>query len=240
MWDGNTKNTRRVRTTTDGHDRADVKEARDVFLERMSQLERRMAKYSGDDCEIITPPRLQPGERELILLVHDECSVHVNDDENAQWVEEGRGHALKRKNKGALMNISLFLDEKGGRLKLSDREYVEFKRANPDSDLPQMTTVYMKCGAKHATSQTGKTVLGVEHDGYWKNTHVLAQIKNAVKLFKLKHPGAQGLWLFDNSTGHNAFNDDPLIANPSHMNYKPGGKQAESHEINRLERSTTT
>ena len=212
-------------TYYDGHERSDVKQAREVFLDRMTQLERRMAKYSGEDCEVVTPPTLQPGERELILVVHDECSVHANDDEAAQWVEEGRGHAIKQKSKGALMNISLFLSEKGGRLKLSDREYAEFKRANPDSDLPKMAAVYMKCGAKHATSKTGKTVLGIPHDGYWKNAHVLAQIKHAVKLFELKHPGAQGLWLFDNSTGHNAFNEDALIANPSHMNFKPGGKQ---------------
>ena len=73
----------------DGHERPDVKETHTVFLARMSQLERLMSKYSGDNCDVVTPPpQLQPGERELTLVSHDECSVHVNDDENVRWVEE--------------------------------------------------------------------------------------------------------------------------------------------------------
>ena len=208
----------------DGHERPDVKEARTVFLRRMRQLERRMQKYDGDDCDIVRVPDLEPDEKELVLVVHDECSVHANDDENAQWVEEGRGHALKKKHKGDLVNISLFLSEDKGRLKLTDQEYAQYKRINPGTDLPQQAAVYMKCGAKHATAKTGKTVLGVAHNGYWTNAHVLEQVKIAVKIFEIKHPGKIGLFLFDNSTGHNAYAADALIAH--HTNYRPGGKQS--------------
>ena len=207
----------------DGHERPDVKEARKVFLQRMLSLERRMQKYEGEDCDQILSPTLRAGEKELVLVVHDECSVHANEDESAMWVEKGKGHALKSKSRGALLNISAFLSEERGLLRFTDDEYRQFKLANPGSDLPQGAEIFMKCGAAHSTARTGQTVLGIAHDGYWKNAHVLEQIKIAVKVFEATHPGKQGLFLFDNSTGHNAYNEDALIAH--HMNYKPGGKQ---------------
>ena len=210
-------------TYYDGHERPDVKEARKVFLARMKQLEKRMQKYEGNDCSQVRAPNLDDGESELVLVAHDECGCHANDDESAMYVEKGRGHALKKKNKGSLLNISLFLSEQCGPLRMTDVQYAQYKQANPDSDLPQTSTVFMKCGAKHATSRTGKKVLGISHDGYWKNAHVLKQIEIAVKVFEATHPGKKALFLFDNSTGHNAFVDDALIAH--HMNYRPGGNQ---------------
>lgn len=35
------------------------------------------------------------------------------------------------------------------------------------------------------------------------------------------------VWIFDQSSGHNAFSEDALVA--SHMNVKPGGKQPAMH-----------
>ena len=66
-------------------------------------------------------------------------------------------------------------------------------------------------------------VLGIAHNGYWTNAHVLAQCKIAVRVFEAKHPNKIGRFLFDNSTGHNANANDALIAH--RMNYRPGGKQ---------------
>ena len=207
----------------DGHERADVKEARVIFLKRMKEYEKRMQRYEGEECNEVRTPNLPAGKSELVLVVHDECGCHANEDEDAMYVEEGKGHALKQKSKGALLNISMFLSEERGRLRFTDREYAQFKRENPHSDLPQSSAIFMKCGAAHSTARTGKTVLGIPHDGYWKNSHVLAQIRIAVDVFEATHPGKKALFLFDNSTGHNAYVEDALIAH--HMNYRPGGKQ---------------
>ena len=61
----------------DGHERPDVREARKVFLDAMQEFEKLMCKYSGDDCEIVTPPNLPAGQQELVLVVHDESTVYA-------------------------------------------------------------------------------------------------------------------------------------------------------------------
>ena len=119
--------------------------------------------------------------------------------------------------------MSFFLSEEKGLLKCSDAQYAAYKRANPTSDMPQDSGVKMKSGAAHATAKTGEQILGIDHNGYWTGEHVLAQCRNAVRVFEVTHPGKVGLFLFDNSTGHNAFAEDALIAH--HMGYRPGGKQ---------------
>ena len=81
----------------------------------------------------------------------------------------------------------------------------------------------MKCGSKYATAKTGKTYLGVAHDGWWTNDLVIAQLNQALEIFDITHPGQVGVFLFDNSTGHNAYAADALIA--GRMGALPGGKQ---------------
>ena len=182
-----------------------------------------MCKYSGPECSVVTAPTLEPGQKEIVLVVHDECTVYAYEDETHSWTEVGKGHQLKNKAKGPTINLSFFLSEAIGLLKCTDAQYVSYKRANPDSDMPQDSGVKMKSGAAHSTAKTGIQVLGLDHNGWWTAQHVLAQCKNAVRVFEVTHPGKIGLFLFDNSTGHNAFSEDALIAH--HMGYRPGGKQ---------------
>lgn len=207
----------------DGHERPDVKQARTIFLGEMLEHEKRMTKYSGPDCMVTTPPQLPPGQKELVLVVHDESCMYVNDDEHSQWVEKGKGHALKKKDRGPAINNSVFLSEQTGVVRFTDEQYAEYKRLHPDSDLRKDSTVSMVIGADQATSITGKQLLGVSHKGYWVNAHMLAQLKFTIKIFESTHPGKQGLFLFDNSTGHNAYPEDALLAHKT--NSGPGGKQ---------------
>lgn len=207
----------------DGHERPDVVERRREFLAEMAEFEKMMSKYSGPDCMTVTAPTLAPGQTEHVLVVHDESTFYTNDDEKYEWCEDGKGHSLKFKNDGGSCNSSKFLSEKGGRVRMSDEQYANYKRDNPDGQLPQDSGVEMKCGSKYATSRTGKTLLGVEHDGWWTNDLVVAQLKQTIDIFEITHPDQIGVFLFDNSTGHNAFADDALIARK--MNSLPGGKQ---------------
>ena len=73
---------------------------------------------------------------------------------------------------------------------------------NPDGDLPQDSGVEIKCDSKYVTSKTVKTLLGISHDGWWTNDLMSAQLKQAIKIFEITHPGCIGVFLFDNSTGH--------------------------------------
>ena len=203
-------------------------ERRKEFLREMSVFEKLMTKYSGPDCMIETPPILGPGQKEHVLVVHDESTFYTNDDEKFEWCEEGRGHSLKYKNQGGSCNSSKFLSEKIGRVRMTDAQYAQYKRDNPDGDLPQDSGVEMKCGSKYATSKTDKTLLGISHDGWWTNDLMIAQLKQAIKIFEITHPGCIGVFLFDNSTGHNAYAADALIAHK--MGSLPGGKQPKMRE----------
>ena len=51
-------------------------------------------------------------------------------------------------------------------------------------------------------------------------------MEHAIKIADIKYPkdvGYRVVWVFDNSSCHNAYADDALNAN--NMNAKPGGKQ---------------
>lgn len=56
-------------------------EARVEFLRLMKQYERRMTKYSGPECDTLVAPILLPGEKEIVLVVHDECTIYAYEDE---------------------------------------------------------------------------------------------------------------------------------------------------------------
>lgn len=69
----------------DGHERADVVEYREkVFLPKMKEFERRMAKYEGPELKRIEP-NLLPGELELIAEFQDESCCQGNDHKSTAW-----------------------------------------------------------------------------------------------------------------------------------------------------------
>ena len=50
-------------------------------------------------------------------------------------------------------------------------------------------------------------------DGYWKNSDLIDQIENSViPIFKILHPEADALLMFDNSQNHHALSPDALNA----------------------------
>ena len=67
---------------------------------------------------------------------------------------------------------------------------------------------------------------GANKEGYWTSDKFLQQMEKAVKIADLKYPKSEGYkitWIFDNSSCHNAYSQDALVA--MHMNAKCGGKQ---------------
>jgi hypothetical protein len=63
----------------DGHERDDVVQYREAFLERMAIYDKPMSKYDGDDMTTIIEPELMDGEWRLVLLAHDESCFSAHD-----------------------------------------------------------------------------------------------------------------------------------------------------------------
>ncbi len=67
---------------------------------------------------------------------------------------------------------------------------------------------------------------GANDDGYWKNEHVVAQLRDTViPIFNILHPPDmyQGVFCFDNSRNHGYYAPDALIA--SNLNVSDGGSR---------------
>ncbi|CAN0110970.1 unnamed protein product [Ectocarpus sp. 6 AP-2014] len=63
--------------------------------------------------------------------------------------------------------------------------------------------------------------VGKQHDGYWTSDRMCAQLPAAIAMFELTNgPHRQGVFIFDNSTGHNAYDKDAMLAHK--INLAPG------------------
>ena len=204
----------------DGHERADVREYREkVFLPEMAEHQKYMAKYTGDDCMTVVPPTLQPGEKERVLVVQDECVFHANDSQDSAWTDS-HGGAPKPKGEGAGFHASGFISEEQGPLSMTAEQYAGYCAKEPNTSMPQEALKTMKIGKMHKGE-----LYGVPHEGYWTSALLLEQLKVAITIFEETHPDKVGVWMFDNSTGHARFNEDALRATTTCMNFNVGGKQ---------------
>lgn len=184
-----------------------------------------MATYLGEDLLTVRLPTLLLGQRELVLVVQDESVFHTNDDEAYVWSEKGKETVLRPKGDGAGYHVSGFLSEKIGVLMMTEEQYEAYVAGLSDEEkdgaAPREAAKTMKIGKAHAGS-----MYGIAHDGYWNNDLLMRQLAHAIIIFEITHPGCQGLFLFDNSTGHGKYCPDALRAVSSRINVKPGGSQA--------------
>ena len=72
----------------DGHERLDVVEYRKVFLKKIFEYEKFMAKYDGEQMERIAP-NLTENQKEIVLITHDECIFYANDGKRGVWAKSG-------------------------------------------------------------------------------------------------------------------------------------------------------
>jgi len=120
------------------------------------------------------------------------------------WGEKGK-QPIKPKGAGRGIMDSDFVDEYNGLLKLSNEEFTQFP------GLKQEACVLLKYGA--------------ESEGCWNSDKFIAQVRDVIKLIKIKYPVQfyDVFGFFDQSSGHTAFADNALTAKK--MNVKPGGAQ---------------
>lgn len=186
----------------DGHERPDVVQYREAFLQRMAEHEKLFFRYIGDDMNIIRAPILEPGQRPRVLVTHDESCFSSHDGKDTIWMDVN-GRPLRPKGQGRSIMVSEFLCECHGPMKLDD----SLHRAHPD--IPSATCTII--------------LPGKQQDGYWTTAHLIDQIKNkAMPIFKVLHPEADALFLFDNSQNHRSLPPDALRA--SSLNLSDGGK----------------
>src|SRR5437016_12266972 len=95
----------------DGHEREDVVEYQQLFLSEMAKFEKYMVTYEGEDMNRIAPI-LNLGEKEHILVVHNECIFYSNDRTCGMWAKSGELPLRKnKKGSGKSIIVSKILTE---------------------------------------------------------------------------------------------------------------------------------
>ena len=174
----------------DGHEREDVVEYRETFLEEMKALSPYFVEF-GEDGSIL--PKEYPEDCEVggsnqrpIIMIHDESTFSANDGRRKVWTLEGHG-ILRPKGRGKGIMISDFL------LSWSRLNLLSLPQEKQDElvslGLPLEAATYFEYGKME--------------EGYWTGEHLLDQIqKKTLPIAEALYPGYALLFMFDNATSH--------------------------------------
>jgi hypothetical protein len=109
----------------DGHEREDVVQYRDAFVQRFKQYERRFHLWDDNGEELPLPHGFSvpeaAGRPRLVLITHDESTFFQNDQRKVSWDREGSSKAPRPKGDGQSLMISDFLTSEWGRLRDDNR-----------------------------------------------------------------------------------------------------------------------
>jgi hypothetical protein len=189
----------------DGHERPDVIAYRDAFLERMAEHSEYFFRYEGEDMDTVISPDLQSGQRPRVLVTHDESCFSSHDGKSTIWMDVN-DRPLRPKGQGRSIMVSEFLCECHGAMKLNNEQRAQY----PDTPFETCTII----------------LPGKQQDGYWTTANLIQQVRTkAMPIFKILHPGCDGLFLFDNSQNHRSLPPDALRA--SALNLSDGGKNVQ-------------
>ena len=104
----------------DGHERSDVVEYRERFVERFMGHERQFHRWDHDGSELPCPNGFPVagaiGCFCLILVTHDKSTFFQNDEHNMGWSHTSSKSKLKAKGNGQTLMVSDFLTPDWGRL----------------------------------------------------------------------------------------------------------------------------
>jgi hypothetical protein len=145
----------------DGHERSDVIEYRNKWLERMFRYKKSMKEFDSDTLDVVLEPQLEPGEKEIVQITHDECHFYANDGRRRIWIGEEED-ILRPKHMGRSIMVSAFLCPCHGLLKLSDEQM----QMNP-----------------HIKHKNAYVLRSIQTDGYWTLEHMMEQVRAFFLLF---------------------------------------------------------
>jgi hypothetical protein len=175
----------------DGHEREDVVKYRGEWAKRMMEYKRRMDVFTGDENHPIIP---YTGKHKIVMVTHDECTFYANDVKKQLWLLPGVEETpLAQKGPGQSIMVSEF-------------------------QCPYHKTMKSK-------KNPGKTsrelfYAGKNRDGWWTAADMRRQFKEVVEIFEELHEGCTGIFLFDNSSNHGAFEKSALVVSRMCMNTK--------------------
>ena len=126
----------------DEHERDDVVEVRDEFLNKMTSLGFLHSSNSpSEEMACLLPNvELSPDHDKTIFWFHDESSYNANDDERTMWKDDTM-QVLKPKGRGAGIMVSDFIEERDGYLCLSDSMHQTL--VAKDTSLPKSARVLL-------------------------------------------------------------------------------------------------
>ncbi|KAF8597230.1 hypothetical protein BDV93DRAFT_513540 [Ceratobasidium sp. AG-I] len=181
-------------------------------VSRKDQVNRTYNDKTAEPLPLILPV----GIKEHIPVTQDECCFHANDQQDQVWLREG-DQQLRQKSRGRITHVSDFLTQKdGGRLVLAPEALAENNKLAGEEKL--LITDACKI------IEPGKG-----HDQWWDMEQLCSQLKSALRIYDRLFPNTVGVFFFDQSSAHNAFGDDALVA--KRMNVGSGGKNTKKmHE----------
>ena len=182
---------------------------KDVFLPKMAEYERRSMHWKDGDAkqmEVNVPPTLRDGEKEVVLVVHDECIIYSNDATKTIWQMNDQNE-MRPKSNGQSEHVSGFVCACHGFVQMDMGDY---------------------CFESFQIIKPGKN-----NEGYWTNQDLVNQLqghptkttpgwRGVMKHMAQLHLGKDLVWVFDNSANHHAKPPGSLSAND--LNLGDGGK----------------
>ncbi|EHS62977.1 uncharacterized protein PGTG_21344 [Puccinia graminis f. sp. tritici CRL 75-36-700-3] len=202
----------------DGHERPDVVASQVKYLKDVSELQKHLQTYGGDNLEVpmLIDPSLLEDRRQTVFIYHDESTVHARERPKSTWLLPGCQDS-RSKNLGRLIHISDFILETTGRLELSETQFHTITQAQSTQVKP--------------TSWDAATVIypGSKGDAWWDMNQLCDQVtKKALPIFEALHPGYQAVFVFNCSSAHGTYSPSALQA--QNMNLSSGGKQGLSQD----------
>lgn len=122
-----------------------------------------MATYDGPNMTE-TLPKLKEGEKEHIIIYHDESAFHANNYKQDYWLHEGE-QVLKKKEKGRLIMVLRFINARYGHVALTD-ELIAANAKLPESE--RLTKTDSSITIYPSSSASG--------DDYWNMDQMIEQV----------------------------------------------------------------
>ncbi|SAM08083.1 hypothetical protein [Absidia glauca] len=151
----------------------------------MMEHKKRMDGYSGDEEENVVD-RIDKSGPKKVFVTHDESIFYANDGQDKSWYADHENR-LAKKGQGLSVMVSEYQCPCHGTMR----------------DLRDLNNV-----------KTSRQLFypGVNREGYWQRDDMVKQLNEVIPLFEYLHPGCQGVFVFDQSSNHNALPDDALYA----------------------------
>lgn len=171
----------------DGHEREDVVLYRNQWSKRMMDRKPYMDEFlRNEEATWVIKAGLRSEEQRLVHVTHDECTYFANDGKSKLWLLDGTEEPpLLPKGTGASIMVSEFQCPCHGTM------------VSPSDPTKTSRELFFA---------------GKGRDGWWTAADMNRQFKLVVKVFEELHPNCRGVFLFDNSSNHQAYSADALLA----------------------------